>query len=315
MINNKFLVLLSALCTISTLLMCVFYLEKININYTVYKTNKKSIPKDGGDFLIIPESNCDTDPPFLVLLVTVTHSQWKQRDAIRQTWGRDRNIDRKRTAAYFLLGYNERYPQATILNESLYYQDIIQKNFTDTYNNLTLKVLMGIEWVQTFCPSASFVMKTDSDMFVNTYYLTELLSEKNRTRFFTGFIKAKEMPIRYSLSKWHMTKEEYPHRTYPPFCSGTGYVFSGDLVEKILTVSKHIPILKLEDVYIGLCLKKLSITPVELYHHQTFYARKVKFSVCNFQKLVTSHGVSPTELLIYWKTLGGTSKEDCSRQN
>ncbi|GCB76387.1 hypothetical protein scyTo_0017460, partial [Scyliorhinus torazame] len=194
--------------------------------------------------------------------VTVSHPQWKERNAIRQTWGKDQRTDGKRTVAYFLLGYNTRY-QSMILNESLHYQDIIQKNFTDTYYNLTLKVLMGIEWAHEFCPSVSFVMKTDSDMFVNTYYLTELLSERTRTHLYTGFVKANEKPIRYALS---------------------------DLVEKILTVSKHIPILKLEDVYFGLCLQKLNVTPVELQSVQTFHVRKVEFSICNFHKLVTSHG-------------------------
>ncbi|XP_067896151.1 beta-1,3-galactosyltransferase 5-like [Heterodontus francisci] len=313
MIKNKVTVLLCIFSITFTFFLCVFYLDTLNYNRKVDNTSKRLISKEKGDFLIIPQSNCGDDPPFLVYLVTVSQSQWKERDAIRQTWGRNQRTDGKRTVGYFLLGYNTWY-QSTILNESFYYMDIIQKNFTDTYNNLTLKVLMGIEWVHKFCPSVSFVMKTDSDMFVNTYYLTELLSAKNRTHFYTGFIKDKEKPIRYSPSKWYLAKEEYPHSTYPPFCSGTGYVFSGDLAEKIITVSKQIPILKLEDVYIGLCFKKLNVTPVELYPNQPFHDRKVKFSICNFHKLVTSHGVSPTELLIYWRTLGESSKEECWRK-
>ncbi|XP_043557289.1 beta-1,3-galactosyltransferase 5-like [Chiloscyllium plagiosum] len=310
MTKSKIVISLCVFSLTCTFLLGIIYPDTFHINYMFYNTNKRSISKEKGKFLIIPESNCDDDPPFIVYLVTVSHSQWKERSAIRQTWGKDLRPNGKRTVAYFLLGYNTKY-QSMILNESLYYNDIIQKNFTDTYHNLTLKVMMGIEWVHEFCPSVSFVMKTDSDMFVNTYYLTELLSQKNWTQLYTGFIKNKEKPIRYKLSKWYLTKEEYPQSTFPPFCSGTGYVFSGDLTGKIIAVSKHIPILKLEDVYIGLCFQKLNVTPVELNSAQPFHARKVEFSICNFHKLVTSHQVSPVELLIYWKTLEENSKEEC----
>uniref|UniRef100_UPI00398E8D4B beta-1,3-galactosyltransferase 5-like n=1 Tax=Pristiophorus japonicus TaxID=55135 RepID=UPI00398E8D4B len=313
MIKNKVMALLCVFAVAFTILLCVLYPQTFNINYMSYNTDKRSLSKEKGEFLIVPQSDCGDHPPFLVCLVTVSQSQWEARDAIRRTWGRDQTTDGKRTVAYFLLGYNTWY-QSTILNESLHYGDIIQKNFTDTYSNLTLKVLMGIEWVHRFCSAASFVMKTDSDMFVNTHYLTYLLSEKNRTRLYTGFIKAKEKPIRYSSNKWYLAKKEYPHSTYPPFCSGTGYVFSGDLAEPIIAVSKHIPLLRLEDVYIGLCLQKLNVTPVELSLKQPFYTRKVKFSICHFQTLVTSHRVSPIELLIYWKTLGETNKEECWRK-
>ncbi|XP_059506005.1 beta-1,3-galactosyltransferase 5-like isoform X1 [Stegostoma tigrinum] len=310
MTKSKIVILLCVFSLTFTFLVGILYPDTLRINYMPDNTNKKSISKEKSKFLIIPESNCGDDPPFVVYLVTVSHSQWKERSAIRQTWGKNQHPDGKRTVAYFLLGYNTRY-QSMILNESLYYKDIIQKNFTDTYHNLTLKVLMGIEWVHEFCPSVSFVMKTDSDMFVNTYYLTELLSQKNRTQLYTGFIKYNDKPIRYRLSKWYLTTKEYPQSTLPPFCSGTGYVFSGDLAGKIITVSRDIPILKLEDVYIGLCLQKLNVTPVELNSVQPFHARKVEFSICDFHKLVTSHQVSPDELLIYWKALRENSKEEC----
>ncbi|XP_078416684.1 beta-1,3-galactosyltransferase 5-like [Cetorhinus maximus] len=306
MIKNKVVILLCVFTLTFTFLLFVFHLDTLNIK----NSKKRLISKEKGEFLLIPQSNCDDDPLFLVCLVTVSHSQWKQRNAIRQTWGRDQRKDGKRTVTYFLLGYDTRY-QSMIINESLNYGDIIQKNFIDTYYNLTLKVLMGIQWVHKFCPSVSFVMKTDSDMFVNTYYLTELLSEKNQTHFYTGFIKAKEKPIRNQMSKWYLTKEEYPQSTLPTFCSGTGYVFSGDLAEKIIAVSQRLPILKLEDVYIGLCLQKLNVTPVELHPSKPFHTKKVEFSICNLHQLVTSHGVSPAELLIYWRALAENSKEKC----
>ncbi|XP_062905867.1 beta-1,3-galactosyltransferase 5-like [Mobula hypostoma] len=307
MFRNKIVLFLIALILTCTFLVCFLYTTTFKINFMVYNSSKQSIAKE---FLLVPQSNCDEDPPFLLYLVTVSHHQSKERNAIRHTWGRDQRIAGKRIVAYFLLGYDPIY-QSTILNESRYYGDIIQKNFTDTYDNLTLKVLTGIKWVRELCPLATFVMKTDSDMFVNTYYLTELLLGKNQDLLYTGHIKVKEKPIRNPKSKWFMAEEDYPNSTYPPFCSGTGYVFSGALAGKIITVSKHIPILRLEDVYIGLCLAKLNVTPVELYSSRIFYDFKVKFSTCKLQKIVSSHGVFPDEILMYWKALGENSKEEC----
>ncbi|XP_059824756.1 beta-1,3-galactosyltransferase 5-like isoform X2 [Hypanus sabinus] len=313
MFRNKIVLFLAVLFTACTFFVCFLYTSTFQVNLTVFNSNKHSITKGKKEFLLVPKANCDEDPPFLLYLVTATHHQTKERDAIRRTWGRDQRIAGKRTVAYFLLGYDPVY-QSTILNESHYYGDIIQKNFTDSYDNLTLKVLMGIKWVHELCPLVTFVMKTDSDMFVNTYYLTELLLGKNQDLLYTGHVKLKEGPIRDPMSKWFMATEDYPNSTYPPFCSGTGYLFSGALAGKIIAVSKHIPILRLEDVYIGLCLAELNVTPVELDSSRTFYDFKVKFNICRFQKLVTSHGVSPQEILVYWKVLGELGEEECEEK-
>ncbi|XP_078392659.1 beta-1,3-galactosyltransferase 5-like [Cetorhinus maximus] len=262
-------------------------------------------------FLMLPNSSCDTSPPFLVLLVTSAQDQLEARSVIRQTWGRARTTHGKRVVSYFLLGYSREH-QEQLLKESSLHKDIIQKNFTDTYYNLTTKVLMGLEWVSRFCPSTSFVMKTDSDMFVNTDHLTKLLLGMNHTDIFTGFITWNSGPIREKFSKWYVSEQEYPQKTYPPFCSGTGYMLSADVAHRVWIISRTVPHFKLEDVYVGLCLAELKITPVEIHLEQKFYNWNVKFSVCGFRKLITSHRVKPYELLIYWKALEDAADEACS---
>ncbi|XP_072354208.1 beta-1,3-galactosyltransferase 5-like [Scyliorhinus torazame] len=204
---------------------------------------------------------------------------------------------------YFLLGYSREH-QEQLQKESSLHKDIIQKGFTDSYYNLTLKVLMGLEWVDRFCPSTSFVMKTDSDMFVNVDYLAELLLGMNRTNIFTGFVMRNLGPVRDISSKWFISEQEYPQEKYPSFCSGTGYVLSADVANRVWNISGIIPYFKLEDVYIGLCLAELKIAPVEIHSEEKFHNWKVTFSVCEFRKLITSHGVNPSELLSYWKALG-----------
>ncbi|XP_065279659.1 beta-1,3-galactosyltransferase 5-like [Emys orbicularis] len=268
---------------------------------------------ESGNFLQLPDIDCSRTPPFLVLLVTSSHGQNKARMAIRQTWGKHRLVAGNRIVTYFLLGTTmNQNDQTGIIAESQNYRDIIQKDFIDTYYNLTLKTMMGIEWVDKFCHQSRFVMKTDSDMFVNIFYLTELLLRKNRsTGFFTGFLKTNELPIRNRCSKWYVSKDEYPGSTYPPFCSGTGYVFSTDVASQVYNISESVPFIKLEDVFIGLCLAKLKINLEELHSEQTFLPNRVVFSLCRFKKIVTCHHVKPYELLIYWNALESSMDEKC----
>ncbi|XP_078087568.1 beta-1,3-galactosyltransferase 5-like [Mustelus asterias] len=284
--------------------MILGYLSKYRVDFLhLMKFNDHS-------FLMLPNSSCDTNPPFLVLLVTSAQDLLEARSAIRQTWGRERTTHGQRVVTYFLLGYSREH-QEQLLKESSLHKDIIQKNFTDSYYNLTTKVLMGLEWVNRFCPSTSFVMKTDSDMFVNPDYLTELLLGKNRKDFFTGFIMRGNGPIRDKNCKWYASEQEYPQNSYPPFCSGTGYVLSTDVANRVLNISSFVPHFKLEDVYVGLCLAKLKIDPVEIHSERKFFNGKVSFSVCGFRKLVTSHGVNPSELLSNWKSLEDAADKRC----
>ncbi|KAM6224569.1 beta-1,3-galactosyltransferase 5 [Rhynchocyon petersi] len=296
-----FLMFLGAIC---------LYISKYNV--TPFK-EQFVFKKERGHFLQLPEVDCRQNPPFLVLLVTSSHKQLAARMAIRHTWGKEMVVKEKRIKTFFLLGATtKQHEMIAVAHEGQEYQDIIQKDFVDVYFNLTLKTMMGMEWVHHFCPQATFVMKTDSDMFVNVYYLIELLLKKNRTtRFFTGFLKMNDFPIRNRFNKWFVSKHEYPWDKYPPFCSGTGYVFSGDVASLVYNVSESVPYIKLEDVFVGLCLAKLSIRLEELHSEQTFFPEGLRFSTCRFKKIVACHFIKPPEMLIYWQSLENSLGEKC----
>ncbi|XP_048350033.1 beta-1,3-galactosyltransferase 5-like [Sphaerodactylus townsendi] len=268
--------------------------------------------KNNHNFLKMPDMDCKKNPPFLIILVTSHRDQIKTRMAIRETWGKERIVTDKRIVTFFLLGSTS-YDGNAVMVESLVYKDIIQKDFLDTYNNLTLKILMGLEWVHKFCPQSSFVMKTDSDTFVNTLYLTELLLKRNRTtRFFAGASTMHSHPVRDPRSRWYVSKEEYPWNKFPRCCSGAGYVFSTDVSSHMYIVSQNISFLKLEDVFVGLCLAYLKIKVETLHSEPVFFVKRIEFSPCRYRKLVTSHFVTYTEMLMYWYGLEKSRDEECS---
>ncbi|XP_028449239.1 beta-1,3-galactosyltransferase 2-like [Perca flavescens] len=266
-----------------------------------------------------PDKCTDSRPaPFLVLLIATEARQVEARNAIRQTWGNESVASNVGFIRLFLLGKNEGelglLQQRMLEAESRRYHDIIQQDFMDSYNNLTIKTLMGMNWVAIYCPQASYVMKTDSDMFVNTEYLIynllrpELKPKKN---YFTGNNMRGYAPNRNKISKWYMPPELYQGDKYPTFCSGTGYVFSGDLARKIYHASLRIRHLHLEDVYVGICLAKLRIKPSPPSNEFLFNHWRVSYSSCKYSHLITSHGFHPNELLKYWHHLQSNKHNAC----
>ncbi|XP_010193189.1 PREDICTED: beta-1,3-galactosyltransferase 2-like, partial [Mesitornis unicolor] len=92
----------------------------------------------------------------------------------------------------------------TLEEENSLHGDLIQQDFMDTYNNLTLKTLMGMEWVSKHCPNASYVVKADSDVFLNLNYLVaQRLSVINMEDCFVG-ICMHALGIGLTDSPWGM---------------------------------------------------------------------------------------------------------------
>ncbi|KAM4641422.1 beta-1,3-galactosyltransferase 2 isoform 1-T3 [Discoglossus pictus] len=271
------------------------------------------------NYIINEPEKCRENAPFLILLVAVGPGQAHARQAIRKTWGDENLWPGIKIIRLFLLGRDakpngdiERY----IMDESQQHHDIIQHDYMDTYYNLTIKTLMGMNWVATYCPHVSYVMKTDSDMFVNTEYLINKLLKPDlppRTNYFTGYFMRGYAPNRNKNSKWYMPPDLYTEDMYPVFCSGTGYVFSGDMAEKIFKVSLSIRRLHLEDVYVGICLAKLHIDPMPPPNDTDFNHWRVSYSDCKYSQIITSHEFQPNELIKFWNQLQ-KNKHNC-RQN
>uniref|UniRef100_A0A8C1RA65 Hexosyltransferase n=1 Tax=Cyprinus carpio TaxID=7962 RepID=A0A8C1RA65_CYPCA len=111
----------------------------------------------------------------------------------------------------------------SLMYKSLRYHDIIQQDYRDTYNNLTLKTLIGMYWITKYCPEAKYILKTDSDMFVNTEYLIEeLLNPRGqpKQRYLTGHLmpdmsqnrnKEKEVYVGKCLAKLKIKPKPPPN--------------------------------------------------------------------------------------------------------
>ncbi|XP_060767364.1 beta-1,3-galactosyltransferase 1 [Neoarius graeffei] len=261
-------------------------------------------------FIIDEPDICAQQKPFLVLMVPVAPQQLEARNAIRSTWGNESVVQEKKVNVLFILGLRgeaDREKQQKQLSlESQKYHDLIQSNFIDTYNNLTTKTMVIMHWLATHCPQASYAMKIDSDMFLNLENLMSLLlaPDTPKENYMTGMVMWNRPVIRNRQSKWYVPKEMYPEDIYPPYLLGMGYVFSNDLSEKLVNVSKDIQPFYIEDAYVGACLKKLGLTPSNPPNPSQFKAYyNGVYKRSEFARVITTILSSPQQLVTFWQDL------------
>ncbi|XP_061165187.1 beta-1,3-galactosyltransferase 1-like [Saccostrea echinata] len=237
----------------------------------------------------------------VIVLIATVHVNTEKRKAIRETWLSQFRENTGQVRYAFLLGMtSDKTLQVALETESATYRDIIQEDFVDSYNNLTLKTMMAFRWATTSCQKAEFIMKTDDDMFVNLNSLMVVVDKHKNIlqRSVGGYCVQSANPVRDKGSKWYVSLAMYPHAKYHGYCSGTGYVTSMAVAKKVFDISKHIPFFHLEDIYVGLCLNKLGFSFTRI---PGFNPHFIPIS-CAYKGpgIITSHQVSPQQLRHVW---------------
>ncbi|XP_055615968.1 uncharacterized protein LOC129762027 [Toxorhynchites rutilus septentrionalis] len=211
--------------------------------------------------------------------------------------------------------------QERILNESEVHGDIIQESFIDSYNNLTLKTIMLLKWVNNNCDGrVKYIMKCDDDTFVNVPNLLHVLlggtvplykasipfydrntvevkSQKNRLvqvkRLLTGFLFCEAKPIADTSSKWYSPNYMYSKEYYPNYLSGTAYVMNMDAARLLYRTSLTTPIFHLEDVYLtGIVADRVKL---RRYHHPLFFYSYTK-DPCALRGMISQHWLQPNDI-------------------
>ncbi|XP_016402302.1 beta-1,3-galactosyltransferase 1-like, partial [Sinocyclocheilus rhinocerous] len=125
---------------------------KSNATTTFSNIRTRPLNPHAFDFIINEPKKCETNVPFLVILITTTHKEFDARQAIRETWGDESTFSDLRIITLFLLGRStDAVLNQMVEQESEIFHDIVVEDFIDSYHNLTLKTLMGMRWVATFC--------------------------------------------------------------------------------------------------------------------------------------------------------------------
>lgn len=255
---------------------------------------------ENDDVCTLKEAEQSIDVLFLILTV---HGNVAARNALRKTWLTVAKNNTANIRYVFLLGFTANSDlNKNVLEENMKYKDIIQEDFKDAYMNLTIKTIMGYKWAATKCSHAKVVVKTDDDMFINIPKLLKVIADNRHELPSTvlGSCAYSARPNRNSNSKWYASVKSYHDTRYPGFCSGTCYVTSMNVVQRVYKISESVPFFHLEDVYIGLCLRKIN---AKVKNIPGFFRTRPKLDPCFYKspKLVTSHLMTPPLLLDIWK--------------
>ncbi|XP_035231737.1 beta-1,3-galactosyltransferase 1-like [Stegodyphus dumicola] len=265
--------------------------------------NKYILPNNDTSILL-PKLQC-SGSIFLVVVVCSAVPNFEARRAIRNTWVQDARKLHS-VQVFFLLGKSRNQTvNVAVANESSKYGDIIQQDFIDTYNNLTLKSVMLLKWTNQNCTNAKYVMKTDDDMFVNLPNLFRLLKAKGHKGLLLGCLIKGAVPVKDWNSKWFVPEVVFPGRVYPPYLSGTGYVMSRDAADLLYRTALSTPFFYLEDIFVtGICGNRVGLKPI---NNDGFKFYKRKNDMCVFRALITAHKMTPKELVQVWKNIRNPS--------
>ncbi|XP_053699368.1 lactosylceramide 1,3-N-acetyl-beta-D-glucosaminyltransferase-like isoform X2 [Sabethes cyaneus] len=163
---------------------------------------------------ICPNNGSDIN---LLILITSAPTHREQRLSIRQSWGHY-GIRRDISIGFILGRTQDQRIEDQLSAENYMYSDLIRGNFVDSYKNLTLKTISLLEWTSANCPNATYLLKTDDDMFINVPKLLQFIeTHLSHKRSIFGRLAKKWKPIRNKKSKYYVSPEQYFPPVFPPF--------------------------------------------------------------------------------------------------
>ncbi|KAM8890268.1 N-acetyllactosaminide beta-1,3-N-acetylglucosaminyltransferase 3-like [Synchiropus picturatus] len=251
---------------------------------------------------------------FLLLVIKSSPWNYDRREVLRKTWAAERVHGGVWIRRVFISGTASEGFEKQRLNKLLQlenekYQDVLQWDFSDTFYNLTLKQVLFLEWMQSNCPSARFLLNGDDDVFAHTSnmveYLRSLKNNDGSKHLFTGHLIRYVGPIRVTGSKYYIPVQVHESNKYPPYCGGGGFLLSGHTASVIYNMSRSITILPIDDVYMGMCLEKAGLSPTSHMGVKTagldipFKSVDV-YDPCFYKDVLLVHRFLPSQLFLMW---------------
>ncbi|KAM4696383.1 UDP-GlcNAc:betaGal beta-1,3-N-acetylglucosaminyltransferase 8 [Rhinophrynus dorsalis] len=259
--------------------------------------------------LIDQQEKCPENRTFLLLAVKSSPQNFAQRQAVRNSWGTERDYGGKFVRLVFLLGVAPGPDLSSLLwYEDGRYHDLLQWDFTDTFFNLTLKDQLFLQWAVLRCPGASYILKGDDDVFARTpdiVYHLSLLGGHQPQPLYMGHVVTSAKPYRDPRSKYYIPPTYYAGG-YPPYAGGGGYVFSGALTPWLYLVSHFVAPFPIDDVYTGMCFMALGVRPTGHPGFRTFQMPVGEEDLgCSEHRLLLVHKRTPQEIMRMWGELQG----------
>uniref|UniRef100_A0A914H2G6 Hexosyltransferase n=1 Tax=Globodera rostochiensis TaxID=31243 RepID=A0A914H2G6_GLORO len=209
----------------------------------------------------------------LIMLTMSRRYGFENRKGIRQTWMND-SVPGE--VIRFLIA-DVRDGEAANVQKKLEEEQaehgdlVFLHGFVDIYAHIHLKWYGALEWQQSFCANAKWVMKVDDDALVHLRRLAHWTEKKFRQivvqnpLVYFGNIFHLSRPHRRPQSKWYISKDVYPKDMYPDFMQGTVYLTiyltTSATINAILLYTRQTDGFYLDDVlYTGILAELANVT-------------------------------------------------------
>lgn len=179
----------------------------------------------------------------MVIVVLSARNNFMKRKLARQTYGSIKSVNNINILGLiFMLGSldaprNEKVDFNKLEEENFLFGDMIMGEFVDTYRNLTRKTIMAYEWLTSFCQEAQIVVKTDDDVLLNIFKLTEEVSKWSPNEFRSSNIWCTvhwtEGVVKDVNSVFYASPVDFPDGVFPKHCAGVGYITPMRVIERI----------------------------------------------------------------------------------
>ncbi|KAF7665317.1 hypothetical protein LDENG_00147750 [Lucifuga dentata] len=255
----------------------------------------------------IPGPGEGDDQTFLLFAIKTSPNNFQQRQAVRETWAKEQVYQSgQRVRTVFLLGNSPPdHPDLSLLLsfEAKQFGDLLQWDFSESLLNLTIKANVFLHWTVKNCPHISFIFSGDDDVFINTPalldYLNSLESSK-ASQLYAGQIISPASPHRDPNIKYYIPMSFYDG-PYPAYAGGGGFIISGALLQPLHYISCVLPLFPIDDVYIGMCMNALGISPEAHKGFQTFDVQQQdRENMCIHKSLFVIHRRSPQQMIKIW---------------
>ncbi|CAF1649911.1 unnamed protein product [Adineta ricciae] len=238
-------------------------------------------------FLISNEYLCarSLDPetqlyPHILILVKSSSDNFRERQAIRSTWG-DRN--RLKTKGDFRLAFvlGTDVHNRSVEDEANKYGDIIQIDKNDYYYYSSYKMIMMLRWITSYCASQShrtsyldlrnYVLFVDDDYYVDTDALLSYVNRLNRDpdittyerrTFITGEVIEQSRPHRSASDRYFVSLNDYPYDRYPAYVSSGCFLMTRYNARLFYIASKYVRLFSFDHIYMALIAYSMSINPI-----------------------------------------------------
>ncbi|XP_019358596.1 PREDICTED: UDP-GlcNAc:betaGal beta-1,3-N-acetylglucosaminyltransferase 7-like [Gavialis gangeticus] len=208
--------------------------------------------------LINHPEKCSGDVDLIIVVKSII-MQHDRREAIRKTWGEEKEMEGKKIKTLFLLGMASKEKeqanyQKLLDYENFIYGDILQWDFLDSFFNLTLKEVHFLKWLNIYCDNVRYIFKGDDDVFVSPRNFLEFLKDQKQEDLLVGDILYNARPIQKKENKYYIPNTLYNKSTYPPYVVGGGFIVDGPLAKKLHKASETLELYPIDDVFLGMCL-------------------------------------------------------------